>query len=436
MTDTFLILYPVQWTFCAKTRAFFTEQQKERGLRLVLADCCPAAFDNDIFDDVIELPPSENVKETYALLRQWSNKNNVEAIYMQSEAGLPVGSILARELGLAAPSVEAVHLCINKYLSRKRLSQYGLPTPPFTIGENTDDVYTAASEFGYPLVLKGIASAHSRLVTPVYSRKDVESAVQYVKAGLTKSQEIARLSDFARAANLELDCSLTSQFLIESLVEGDALEIDGLIAEGEPLTFGITEQIPSESPPFFIEGYLCPADNPAAESGELRRLSDLSLTALGLHNSGFSVEMRVNTNHTYIIEVNGRLGSDDGFGEMFETRMGRLPALEAIKLALGILPESADYEETCVAIAYRCYYEDGIVEELPSEITPGNLEYEGMTWGTMCKVGTRLYKLPHPDAYPHLAWVKATHPKSSRAAYLSARAVVDKLDISVRPIQP
>lgn len=431
-----LIIYPVRWAVCAKTRAYLAEQREERGLQIVLAKNGTVASDNDIFDDVIEIPPPEYVQDTYHLLRYWCSKHNVKAIYMQSEAALPVGSLLARELRLPGPSVEAVHLCINKYLSRKRLSQYGIPMPQFTIGENATDIYRAASRFGYPLVLKAIASSHSKLVTPVYTRSDVESALQYVKAGLIKSQEITRLSNFAQAADLELGCSLTREFLIESLVEGDALEIDGVIAEGEPVTFGITEQIPSKAPPFFIEGYLCPADHPGTEPGELRRLSDLSLTAIGLHNSGFSIEMRVNESHTYIIEVNGRLGSDDGFGEMFETYTGSLPALQALKLALGICPESVSREEICVAVAYRSYYEDGLVEKLPAKLTTGSLEYEDLAYGTMCEVGTRLYKPPHPDAYPHLAWVRATHPESSRAAYLSARAVVDKLAISVRPIRP
>jgi len=306
---------------------------------------------------------------------------------------------------------------LNKYLSRKRLSQYGIPTPQFTIGENANDVYKAARKFGYPVVLKGISSAHSRLVTPVYSPDEVESALQYVKSGLNKSQEIARLSDFAQVANLELGCSLTREFLIESLVEGDSLEVDGIIAEEEPVTFGITEQIPSKDPRFFIEGYLCPADYPETKHQELRRLSDLTLGATGLHNSGFSIEMRANTDHTYIIEVNGRLGSDDGFGEMFETYTGSLPALEALKLSLGLSPVSVSREDGCVAVAYRTYYEDGIIEKLPEELTSVSLEHENLSYGTMYKVGTRLYKPPHPDAFPHLAWVKTTHPETSRAAY-------------------
>jgi biotin carboxylase len=121
----------------------------------------------------------------------------VDAIYLQSEAALPVGSLLTRDFGLLGPSVESVHLCSNKYLSRERLSQCGISTPQFVLGENTTDVYRAAGKFGYPLVLKGVSSAHSRLVTLVHSGKDVEPAVQYLQAGLVNSQEIARLSSFA-----------------------------------------------------------------------------------------------------------------------------------------------------------------------------------------------------------------------------------------------
>ncbi|MFC1953284.1 acetyl-CoA carboxylase biotin carboxylase subunit family protein [Chloroflexota bacterium] len=435
MTDTFLIIYPVQWTFCDTTRTFLAKLRKERGLQIVLADDSPVTSENDIFDDFIKIPSSEHVQDTYETLSNWCDKHSVKGIYMQSEAALPVGSLLARELELPGPSVEAVHLCINKYLSRKRLSQYGVPTPQFTIGENASDVYKYVSEFGYPLVLKAVASAHSKLVTPVYSKEGVEPAVQYLKASLIKSREIIRLSNFARLAGLEPGCSLKRQFLIESFVEGDSLETDGIIVEGEPITFGITEQIPSKDTPFFIEGYLCPADHPVTKLQEIRRLSDLSLAATGLHSSGFSIEMRVKADQTYIIEVNGRLGSDDGFGELYETYTGNLPALQALKLSLGLPLESASDEDVCVAVAYRSYYDDGIIDKLPEELISPNLDYGDITCGTMCKEGTRLYKPPHPDAYPHLAWVKTTHPETSRDAYLSARMVADKLDISVKPIE-
>jgi hypothetical protein len=34
---------------------------------------------------------------------------------------------------------------------------------------------------------------------------------------------------------------------------------------------------------------------------------------------------------------------------------------------------------------------------------------------------------PHPDATPHLGWVLATHPSSSRAAYDRARVSVGRM---------
>jgi hypothetical protein len=209
-----------------------------------------------------------------------------------------------------------------------------------------------------------------------------------------------------------------------------------VIIEGEPITFGITEQIPSEDPPFYIEGYLCPAERPEVELEELRCLSDSVLAAIDLHHSGFSIEMRANTNYTAIIEVNGRLGRDDGFGDMYKKRTGILPTLCALKSALGISPELTLNEQESVALAYRSHYEDGIVEKLPSREEVRNLGYEDVIYGTMCEVGTRMHKHPHPDTYPHLAWVLATHSSSSRFAYQKAKAVLDQLSISVRLIQP
>ncbi len=431
--STLLIIYPPLGMFCASTRACLARQRREHGLRVVVAGDLVTASPKDAIDDVIELPPSECVREAHEILSRWCGGHRVDAVFLQSEAALAVGSLLVRDLGLPGPSVEAVHACLNKYLCRTRLSQQGIPTPRFVLGENGVDTYKAASQFGYPLVLKAVASAHARLVTLVNSPADVEAAVAHIRAGLAQSQDIANLSSFATMAKLEIGCSPTRQFLIESFAEGYSLESDGLIAEGGPMTFGIIEQIPSKDPPFFIEGYVCPPYHAEVDLGELRDLSSQSLAAVGLSHAGFSIEMRATDNYACVIEVNGRLGRDDGFGEMFETRTGCLPILLALELVLGIRPETA-FRELSVAVAYRCCYEDAIIEQLPDRSELCSLEDSGLTCGTVYDLGTRVYGPPHRNAHPHLAWVLATHPESSQAAYHLARHAVDRVGVSVRPI--
>lgn len=431
---TLLVLYPTIGTLSAEIRNYLTRQRRAQGLRVFLADESVDVPDNDIFDEVIEMPPSEYVKEAYDLLRHFCGRHKLDAIYMQSEAALPVGSLLAREFGLPGPSVESVHLCLNKYLSRERLSDCDILTPQFALGQSIADVYQSAGKFGYPLVLKATSSAHSRLVTLVQSSDEVESAVLSLQSGLTKSQEIARLSSFADLAHLELGCSPTRQFLIESFVGGDAVESDGIIGGEAPMTFGITQQIPSKTPPFYIEGYLFPAEYSEDKLDQLQQLSDQVITSVGLNQTGFSVEMRTTADCSYVIEVNGRLGRDDGLGEMFEACTGFLPLQQAFDLALGKHLECVPADRSCAAIAYQCYYGHGVVEQLPDRNDIRLLNGKGMTYGTMCQLGTRMYQPPHPDVYPHLVWVLATHPTSSRAAYATARAAADQLSISVRPV--
>lgn len=432
--STLLIIYPPLGMFCASTRAYLATQRREHGLRVVLAGDSVTASLNDAIDDVIELPPSECVREAHQILSRWCGGHRVDAVFMQSESALPVGSLLVRDLGLPGPSVEAVHVCMNKYLCKTRLSQQGIPTPRFVLGEKAVDIYEAASEFGYPLVLKAVASAHARLVTLVNSPADVEAALAHITAGLVQSQDIASLSSFATTAILDIGCIPTRQFLIESFAEGYSLECDGVIAEGEPITFGIIEQIPSKDPPFFIEGYVCPPAHLEVDLGKLRNLSNQALAAVGLSHAGFSVEMRATDNHACVIEVNGRLGRDDGFGEMFETRTGCLPILLALKLALGIRSESAFREDVSAAVAYRCCYDDAIIDKLPDRSELRSLEDRGLACGTVYDLGARVYKPPHRDAHPHLAWVMATHPASGHAAYQLARHAVDRIAVSVRSI--
>ena len=91
-----------------------SQRNTEHRPRVVLAGDCAAASADGPIDEVIEIPPSEHVTEAYGILSRWCSGHRVDAIFMQSEAALLVGSLLARDLRLPGPSVEAVHLCADR----------------------------------------------------------------------------------------------------------------------------------------------------------------------------------------------------------------------------------------------------------------------------------------------------------------------------------
>lgn len=270
----------------------------------------------------------------------------------------------------------------------------------------------------------------SRLVTLVCSEADIDSAVARVRAAIAKSLDVARLASFAQTGKVELGCDPARQFLVESFMAGDMVETDGLVGGGKPFTFGVTEQIQSIDPPFFIEGYLFPAE--CTDNAPIEAVSDAMLEAVDLHYSGFSIEMRVRNGEVCLMEVNGRLGWDEGFGEMFSVRTHRERIAQTLQLALGIEPEPVNDKSRFTALAFRSCYEDGIIEELPTREELARLERDGLSLGLATHKGAHFVAPPNPEVYPHMAWALATHPASSHAAYEIARQAVEGLNISLR----
>lgn len=425
---TLVILYPAYGTVsCARLGRYAAQID---GLRLVLADEAVNITNEDIFEEVIELPPPEELPAAYEIMRRWCAKRHADGIFVQSERGLLLGSLLAEELGLKGPGVRAAHLCSNKYLQRVVLSQAGIPNPRFALAEDATGVRRLANDYGFPLILKCVISTMSRLVTPVFSAAEIDGAVARVKAGLLLSEHVTRLEGFSKVSQTDLACDPGRQFLVESFLSGDAVETDGLVIDGGPFTFGVTEQIQSVDPPFFIEGYLLPAE--CVNESQVEAVSDAVIRAINLQNTGFSIEMRVLGNEVHLMEVNGRLGWDEGLGEMFASRTHEERIVQAAQIALGIIPARTCDRHRFAALAYRTCYYDGIVEDLPAREEMNRRENENLRIQLGTHLGARFYAPPSPEAYPHSAWALATHPVSSHAAYNLARTAINSLDIKIR----
>ncbi len=394
--DTYLLLYTEP-----PTREVF---RKYRPGRLIFAGDVVTAADEEVYDRCIQLPPVTDLLGTLACLEPVA----ADHVIVQTEYGLLPGSLLAAARGLPAPTVEAANLCTNKWLFRKACQQQKLRQPQFALVESARQVRAFAESF--PVVLKPIASTLQRLVTKVSSADELEQQVADLLVAIPGAPDVVRYRQFARFAGLEMGCDPTRQFLVEEYVDGPPLETDGLVFSDRVDLFGVTEQVHTPAPHFFIEGYLYPADGP--DEYGLAAASNAAVAAIGLTNAGFSIEFRGST----IIEVNGRLGEDEGFPELFRAGLGRYPIERWIEGDTGRSQPAGHH-----AIAYKCWYQGGQVRSLP--------EPDGAV--VLVTQGQMLHKPPHPDIWPHLAYALASHPTSSRAAYAAARERVDSLQFEI-----
>ena len=342
---TFLLLYTEP-----PTRRVF---ETYRPGRLVFASDEITPEDRAVYDECVQLPPLRRVDLAALALSRFP----ADRVVAQTEYGLLPGAMLG-----ACPA-DAALLCSNKWLQRTALAAAGVRVPRFALASTAEDVRREADR--YPIVLKPVVSTLGHGVIRVDSAARVPEAVDGLRAHLLDDDLTSRCAAFAEHARLDMGCDPSRQFLVEEYVDGAPLETDGLVFGDRIDCFGTTEQVVDER--FRIEAYMFPADG-----ADLRRVTESALRACKVREMGFSIEFRGDT----VIEVNGRLGEDDGFPDLFHAALGAYPIRKWIERdGRPLAPKQR------AAVAFRN--------------EPGRV---------------------------HAAWALATHPASSRAAYEAARA--------------
>jgi hypothetical protein len=378
--------------------------EAERPGRLVFASDDVTAEDRRVYDECVTLPPVGEVEATVAALE----RIRADEVFYQTEFGLLAGSILAQRRGLVGPTPEVAHRSVNKALCRATLRDAGVPQPRFALARDAREVRGAG--FPYPIVLKAVASTLGRLVTKVESDADLDAKVAALVAALPHAPDPRRLAAFCRLTGLDPGCDPLSQFLVEEFAPGPPLEADGLVVGDRVDLFGITEQRVRDGPGFYVEAYLFPADEP----GRAAQFALAAVAALGLRDTGFSIEFRGDA----VIEVNGRLGEDDGFPDLFRAALGGLPLAKWFRR-----DASPSAPRGRFALGYVNAYEPGVVRSVPS--------VPGVT--VVVEPGRRLARPGTPEYRAHLAWALASHPASSRAALLEARARLQSARFRIDP---
>jgi hypothetical protein len=361
--------------------------------RMVLA--CPDVGPEDraVYDECIVLPPVDRVEETLRRVEAVA----ADHVYFQTEFGLPAGSLLARARGLPGPSAEAVLACLDKHRSRTLLAEAGVPVPSFALVETAEDVRRLG--WGWPVVLKAGASTLGRLVKKVEGPESLDAAVAAMRRALPRSPDVRRLVELARLADRPLGYDPTRRFLVERFAAGPPRECDGLVVGDAVHPFGVTDQVVRDGDGFYIEGYLLPSDEP----GRAEEVAVAAVRASGLADTGFSVELRGDV----VIEVNGRLGEDDGFAELFHAALGAYPFLHALARDARPLRPVGRH-----ALAYLNAYAPGTLRALRTG--------EGVV--PVLAPGDRVAEPGTPEYLAHVAYAICSDPASSRAAYERARA--------------
>jgi ATP-grasp domain-containing protein len=209
--------------------------------------------------------------------------------------------------------------------------------------------------FGPPWFLKpvvGRLSQEARRVDSPDALGSIHEAAGY-RAGYGRIAELAGL-----------DPDLVHGFLMEELVEGVEVTLEGYVFGGRVTTVGITDSVKYEGTNSF-ERFEYPSALSEPRQTELADIADRLLPALGFDGGFFNVEFLVpEEGPARIVEVNGRLASQ--FAPLVQAVEGRSTYEALVRLSCGEDPEWVRGRRNGVAISYALrVFEDALVAEVP-----------------------------------------------------------------------
>jgi hypothetical protein len=274
-------------------------------------------------------------------------------------AGLPAegvvgtkdrSALLAAQLterrGLVGPSAAAIVSCQHKPTSRA-IQQRVAPesTPQFALLDGLPP-------FPPPWWVKPVVGRLSQEARRVDSGAELAELVEEPEY----RDGYAELSGLSREA--------VDGFLVEELVEGDEVTLEGFVHEGSVTVIGVTDSVKYPGTNSF-ERFEYPSSLPPARHRELSVLAETLALAHGLDGCFFNIEFFVPAaGAVRIVEVNPRIASQ--FSPLVEAVHGRATYDVLFAVAAGDDPAWDGSTQSGVAVSYVVrVFEDAVVEAVP-----------------------------------------------------------------------
>ncbi|MEU9828083.1 ATP-grasp domain-containing protein [Micromonospora chersina] len=243
-----------------------------------------------------------------------------------SDTDVVAVSAICAELGLPAPSIQAATLTRNKWLGRRALAAVDPAwVPRFRLVEGREDLTAAMAELGPGGVLKPASGAGSAGVERIMRIEQAQPVM-------------SRLLRFASPATHPLFLDGPGQLVYEEFLPGTEHSVEGFVHHGTTRVVAITDK--RTDPANFLEiEHLQPTALSPAEQRAVTELATGVVGALGLDNSSFHLECKVNAGAARLVEIAARIGGGHITSHLVPLITGENFYRNAVLLATGAAPE-------------------------------------------------------------------------------------------------
>lgn len=250
----------------------------------------------------------------------------------------------AASRGLPGISIEAARACNNKAVMRKRLDEAGIPGPRWKEVIFYPELFDAANQIGYPLMVKATDNCASRGVFKVSKIGDLQEALLGAGRASTTSSALFE------------ECLVGSEHSVEILFD----------TWGKPMPLNIVDRLFTYRDTHPIEdGHINPSLLSKDDQAELFALTIAAAKAVGVGFGAFKADCIWTRRGPMILEVTARLSGGYDCQHTTPLATGRDFILAALALAVGrpIPDDALKRKQERFAVAIGLFATPGTIRE-------------------------------------------------------------------------
>jgi biotin carboxylase len=292
------------------------KKAKEMGIYTIVVDGNPEAI--GLLN--ANKPIVANILDQKAVLQIAEQEIVDGVIHPCSEVAMHTMGYINDKMYLNGIGLETAIRTTNKEKMRGAFASGNAPSP-FSKGAKTvKDALSIAHDILGDIIIKPSRSSGSRGVT-------------HLPLNMKKDEDI--ISSFYRAIENSFDNSV----VIEEYIDGPEFSVEIVIWNNNPIVIAVTDKLTNGSP-FFVElGHSQPSQFSMEVLNRIKEAAILGCKSLKLNYCTAHVEIKLQNNKPYLIEIGARLGGDFISTDLVYLSTGIDMVAAAINLSLGIEPD-------------------------------------------------------------------------------------------------
>ena len=352
--------------------------------------------------DTSVVVPMDDLESAVEAICSLHSRSRLDAVLAVDDRGIVAASKASERLGLPHNPPEAVRATRDKAEMRSLLAAASVPQPAYASVIPEADPSVAASEVGYPCVLKPVSRSASQGVIRADDPTDLAAAVKKVRALVGGDETL----------------------LVEQFLPGDEVAVEGILVAGVLEMLAVFDKPDPLDGPYFEETiYVTPSRHPAHVLAAIERLVADAATAIGLREGPLHAEVRIGVGDVRILEVAAR--SIGGLCSR-ALRFGAGVSLEELILrhATGAGIGGLSREKGASGVMMLPIRSEGVLRSVSGLAEARRVE--GVTGLEITiPIGRRVVPLPDGDRYLGFVFARGDHPAQVEASLRAAQATLE-----------